>query len=65
MNWKAAAALIATVIGASAAAATVKMAGVPARLDVIESRTSSLEKNFDKMDVKLDRILERLPSGRR
>jgi len=55
--------IIVGVIAASAIAVVAYAAGVPTKLAVQEQRITTIENRFDKVDSKLDRILERL--GRR
>lgn len=61
MNAKAIAAVGGTVLLAVASAAALKLYDVPTKVAVLESKQEGVEKRLDKMDTKLDTILERLP----
>lgn len=60
-NIKAVAAVGGTVLLAVASAAALKLYDVPTKVAVLESKSDGVEKRLDKMDDKLDTILERLP----
>lgn len=61
MNVKAVAYVGGTVLLAVASAAALKLYDVPTKVAVLESKADGVEKRLDKMDDKLDTILERLP----
>lgn len=62
MNAKAVAVIGGTVILAVASAAAVKLYDVPTKVAVLESKQGDTEKRLDRIDGKLDTILDRLPA---
>lgn len=61
MNAKAIAAVVGTGLLAVASAAAVKLYDVPTKVAVLEAKQGESDKRLDRIDTKLDRILERLP----
>ena len=64
MTPKIVASLVGTTLLAVAAAAAVKLYDVPAKVQVLESQMTGTEKRLDRIEGKLDAVLELVPRRR-